>query len=56
MGRQPKEKIELTIQVSPESLSWAVRHINNFIASQPVNTEPLAHEFVSALTNPVSES
>jgi hypothetical protein len=35
--------------LSEESLSWAIRHLNDFIASQPVNTEPLAHEFVSAL-------
>ena len=48
--------VEITIKVSQESLTWAVRHLNNFIADQPVNTEPLAHEFVSALTNPVSES
>ncbi|MDX6288022.1 MAG: hypothetical protein QOG53_3507 [Frankiales bacterium] len=51
-----KDSVELTIRVSQESLSWAVLHINEFIAQQPVNTEPLAHEFVSALTNPLSES
>ena len=45
-------KTRLTIEVSEESLRWAVLHINNYIADQPVNTEPLAHEFVSALTNP----
>ena len=45
------DKVELTITASQESIAWAIRHLNDFIASQPVNTEPLAHEFVSALTN-----
>jgi hypothetical protein len=49
-----EEKIELTIRVTNESLTWAVHHINNYIASQPHGAEPLAHAFVSALTNPVA--
>lgn len=47
-------KQRLTIEVSSESLSWAVRHINDYIAAQPDRTDPRAHEFVSALTNPAS--
>jgi hypothetical protein len=46
--------IDVTISVTDETLSWAIHHINSFIASQPVNTEPLAHAFVSALSNPLA--
>ena len=44
---------DITIRVTEEQLAWAIQHINAFIASKPVNTEPLAHAFVSALSNPV---
>jgi hypothetical protein len=45
-----KDTITLTIEVEKEALVWVVRHLNDFIASKPVNTEYLAHRFVSALT------
>ena len=51
-----EKRIQLTIAVTEAELNWAVAHINNWIADQPVNTEPLAHRFVSALTNPVATS
>lgn len=44
---------EFTIQVSDESLAWAIRHINDFVASKPVNTEPLAHEIATALSHAI---
>ncbi len=56
MDGERSNPVELTIRVSQESLNWAVRHINNWIAEQPVNSEPLAHEFVSALSNPIQQS
>ena len=49
-------QIELTIRVTQGQLSWAVQHINNWIATQPINTCDDAHRFVSALTNPVAEN
>jgi hypothetical protein len=49
------DQIELTIRVTQRQLGWAVLHINNWIAEQPVNTCGDAHRFVSALTNPVTE-
>jgi hypothetical protein len=51
-----EKRLQLTIEITEEEIDWAVQHINNWIASQPVNTEPLAHGFVSALTNPVATS
>lgn len=51
----PFGRVELTIRVSEESLLWAIRHLNDFIASRPVNTEPLAHQFVCALSNRVQK-
>ncbi|HEY5181624.1 MAG TPA: hypothetical protein VIJ07_17950 [Dermatophilaceae bacterium] len=51
-----EKRLQLTIEITEAELDWAVQHINNWIASQPVNTEPLAHGFVSALTNPVATS
>ena len=50
-----EERVKLTITVSPEALSWAIQHINAFIASRPVNTEALAHAFVTALANGVEQ-
>ena len=49
-------EVEITIRVSEESLAWAIRHINDWLAAQPVNTEPLGHEFVTALSHPVRTS
>lgn len=50
------DEIELTIRVTQGQLGWAVRHINDWIARQPVNTCGDAHRFVSALTSPVAEN
>lgn len=49
------QMLEVTIRVSNAELWWAIRHINDWIAEQPINTEPHAHRFVSALSNPVHE-
>lgn len=32
---EAKPTVELTIRVTEEQLDWAVRHINDWIASQP---------------------
>jgi hypothetical protein len=50
------QEIDVTIRVTQEQLTWAIQHINNWIAKQPVNTEPDAHRFVSALSHPLRET
>ena len=49
------EMVEVTIRVTRAQLNWAIRHINNWLAEQEVNTEPDASSFVSALSSPVQE-
>ncbi len=49
----PLGREEVTIRVSQAELGWAIRFLNDFIASKPVNTEPLAHAFVSALSSAI---
>jgi hypothetical protein len=50
------DRVRLTIEVSEEERNWAVPHTNGWIASHPPNARPLAHRFVSSLTNPVAEA
>jgi hypothetical protein len=47
--------IEITIRTSQDSLSWVIPFLNEYIASRPMYSEPLAHEFVTALSNPIRE-
>jgi hypothetical protein len=51
MAAKKQTESTVTITVSDDALDWAINHINNFIASKPVSTEPLAHELVSAISN-----
>ena len=44
-------RLQLTIEVPEEGLSWAILHINNWLAEQPNGAYPEVHQFVSALSN-----
>jgi hypothetical protein len=55
MASRDNQMLEVTIHVTERQLTRAIQHINNWIASRPVSTEPDAHRFVSALSNPARQ-